>query len=378
MNAPEVSLDRECSDSSKWARYAGRDILPLWVADMDFKAPPAVLHALQQRLDHGVFGYAHSTQQLVSTTVEYIERRYNWRIDPEWLLFSPGLGASIYTVCRLAEGGDVLTPRPIYHAFRRAPSVVGARLVDVPFHFGSDGWFLDPAEISSLAGPDAKVFNLCNPHNPNGKVFRRADLEAIAEACLSKDMIISSDEVHADIILDEGLEHIPIASLSEEVAARSITMMSPSKAYNVAGLQFAFVIVPDPELRNRYVAAARGWSLTHPNPFAAASTIAAWGGESDEWLRATLSYLRDNRDALADAVAGIPGISMRHLESTYLAWLDVSELGLADPPKHFEAHGLGMSTGEEFGDSSYMRLNFGCSHAQLKEAASRLAAAAAA
>ncbi len=376
-NAFDHPPDRQETDSSKWRRYRGRDILPLWVADMDYPVAPAIAAAIRERADHGVFGYTDCDEETVAVVCDYFGRVHGWEIRPEWIVFSPGLGVAIHAMCRLTEeaGDEILTPCPIYHVFRVAPGLAGRVRIDLPMGLRDGEWTLDPGEISRRCGPRTKVFQLCNPHNPNGKVFSRAELERIAEECLRNNLLICADEVHADLILDPGLRHVPIASVAPEIAARTITLASPSKAYNVAGLNFAVAVIPDPDVRARYRATTRGLVISHLNPFGIAAAKAAWGGACDAWLAEALGRLRENRDRLAQGVRKTGRLSMAHLASTYLAWIDVSALGLADPPGHFEAHGLGMSAGETFGDRGHMRLNFACSRATLEEAVARLGAA---
>lgn len=368
---------RQGTDSNKWRRYRGRDILPLWVADMDYPVAQPIVDAIRERAGHAVFGYTDCDEEIVGTVCGYFERVHGWRIHPDWIVFSPGLGVAIHAVCRLTEaaGDEIVTPSPIYHVFRVAPQLGGRVRTDLPMRLSGGGWSLDPGDISRLATKRSKVFQLCNPHNPNGKVFTRKELEGIAEECLRNDLVICADEVHADLILDRGLRHVPIASISPEIATRTITLTSPSKAYNVAGLNFAVVVIPDPELRARYRATARGLVVSHLNPFGIEAAKVAWSGACDAWLEQVLDYLRGNRELLADAVRDTGRLSMPHLASTYLAWIDVSALGLEDPPAHFERHGLGMSAGETFGDRNHMRLNFACSRPTLEQAAGRLRSA---
>ena len=238
-----------------------------------------------------------------------------------------------------------------------------------------DGWELD-MDALRRAGEKGKagVLMLCNPHNPTGKVFSRKELEQIAEVALRSKWTICSGEVHADLILDDK-DHVPIASISPEVADVCVTMQSPSKAYNVAGLNFGVAVISSDSLRAAYRDGAQGQVISHLNPFGMAAAEAAWGGACDGWMADCVAHLRGNRNVLTKAVGRLNGVSMRHIEATYLAWLDVSELGLADPPAHFERHGLGLSPGTDFGDKEHMRLNFGCDGDTLAEGISRLAAA---
>ncbi len=378
MGTFDHRADRVGSDSMKWRKYDGSETLPLWVADMDFPAAEPILDAIRRRVDHGVFGYSLPSAQLLETACAYFLRRYGWRVEPDWIIFSPGLGVALHTVCRMAslQTGNILTPAPIYTVFRHAPAWAGRNRIDVPFIRDGDDWQLsDPSEAAAAVG-GADVLMLCNPHNPNGKIFTRSELEQLAEQAAAADWIICSDEVHADLILDSGLEHIPIAGLAPETSSRTITLQSPSKAFNLAGLNCATVVIEDPALRDRYRKAARGQVIDQLNPLGMAACEAAWNGSADSWLSELLECLRANRDRVAAAAAAVEGITMPQLASTYLAWLDVSGLGLAYPPAHFEAHGLGMSSGSLYGDSNYMRLNFGTDAAIVAEACSRLRAAA--
>lgn len=357
-------------DSAKWAKYRGKNILPAWVADMDFPAAPPIVRAVRERAENGIFGYSEPTEKLAETVLQYFHRKWGWQIRPEWIVWSPGLGASIHTVCRMAgdPGDDILTPAPIYHVFRAAPAMAGRNRVDIPMTRGEDGeWKLHIAALEQAAGPRAKVLQLCNPHNPNGKVFSREELADLADFCQRKNLILCADEVHADLILDADARHICAAALDESVADRAIVMQSPSKAYNVAGLNFSVVVIPNADLRRRYRETAAGQVISHLNPMGMAAARAAWGGECDQWLAELIAQLRRNRDELARAAAQWKGVEMPRLDSTYLAWLDVRGLGLKNPPAHFEAHGLGMSPGEIFGDPGWMRLNFGCPPKTLQE-----------
>ena len=276
----------------------------------------------------------------------------------------------------MAQGGGLLTPQPIYHVFRTAPGVAGTPRLDMPMTHDGDRWLL-PAEAmeAAVAAGNGKVFQLCNPHNPNGKVYTREELLAIGEFCCRHDLTIFSDEVHADLILDDDTPHIPIAALSPEIAERTITMQSPSKAYNIAGLNLAFIVISNPALRQRYVEAARGKVISHLNPFGHTAAAAAYSGACEGWLQAQRTHLRANRDRLREAVDALPGVSTTHLQSTYLAWINVRDLQLADAPAHFIKHGIGMSPGTDFGDADYMRLNFACSAERLEEIITRLTAA---
>ena len=364
---------REDSDSLKWGRYAARDIIPAWVADMDFAAPPPILAALQKRVAHGVFGYAQTPNKLLTistTVVEYFERRWQWKINPEWIIYLPGLGAAIHNVCRMAEGGDILTPSPIYHVFRKAPIIAGAKRIDMPLTLDNGEWHQPLSMVEQSHTPNSRVLQLCNPHNPGGKIYTRDELLQLGEFCLRHNLILCADEVHADLILDKNQRHIPIAALDKDIARLTITLQSPSKAFNIAGLNFAVAVISDEELRQKFYAHLAGKVITHLNPLGMAAAQSAWSGECDNWLAALIIHLRKNHDTLLAATQEIAGITMPPLASTYLAWLHVKESGLS--PADFEKAGVGMSCGADFGDAEYMRLNFGCSAALLQQMIDRL------
>lgn len=380
-----ILANRRGSDSHKWSLYAEQDVIPAWVADTDYQAAEPIIDALRERVQHGVFGYAIGDADddgdgkgaLAQTIRTYFARRWQWEVAPQWFVYSPGLGCAIHNVCRMAAGGSILTPSPIYHVFRTAPTIAGATRIDVPMRYSdADGWQWRVEDLEAARQPDTRVLQLCNPHNPNGKVFTRNELEAIGEFCCRHDLTICADEVHADIILDAGRPHIPIASISDDIAKRTITLQSPSKAFNIAGLNFAVVVTSDAALRQQYQTHAQGKVISHLNPFAYTAAAAAWSGACDGWLDEMNAQLRTNRDALSAAVAKVRGVTMPHLAATYLAWLNISELNLSDPPKYFEQHGVGMSAGATFGDANYMRLNFGCSPDLLQKIITRLHTAA--
>ena len=371
------TIERRDSDSSKWRRYAKRDILPLWVADMDFPAAPPILEAVARRANHGVFGYAEPTEALIETVAARFANHYRWEISPEWIVFSPGLGVAIHTVCRMAgePGDEIITPSPIYHVFRRAPQLAKRIRIDAPMHWDGNQWQLTADAIEQAATPRSRLLQLCNPHNPNGKVFSRRELADIANICEKHNLLICADDVHADLILDDAAEYFPIPALDNAIANRTILMQSPSKAYNIAGLNFAVLIIPNPQLRARYLETAKGQVLSHLNSIGMAASAAAWGGECEQWRAELIAHLKHNHHSLLQAVKTIDGMTMTPLQATYLAWINIADLQLKNAPQFFESHGLGMSPGGDFGDDNYMRLNFGCTAATLNEAIRRLKSA---
>ncbi len=383
MQAPDFDapLDRRAAaDCRKWNRHEA-DVLPLWVADMDFAAPEPVLAALRARVAHPAFGYAAPTTGLVEAILGMLERRHGWRVAPEAIVMLPGVEPGFNMALRglLAAGDGVVLQAPAYAPLRAAPGHWGLQRIEVPLAAAGDGGIAAdiPALEAALAGGRARALLLCNPHNPTGKVYAREELAAIAGACLRHGALVVSDEIHCDLVLGDHRHH-PIAALDPEVAARSVTLMSASKTYNVAGLKAAFAIVPDAGLRQRFVAARAGM-VDSVNLMGLAATEAALAS-CEDWRRALVGYLRANRDFLAAEVARrFPGIAFRPPQASFLAWLDCRGLGLdRDRQAFFLEHArVALSAGGEFGPlgEGHARLNFGCRRATLAAALDRMEAA---
>jgi cysteine-S-conjugate beta-lyase len=378
----ETIRERRGTDSQKWQKYAGRDILPLWVADMDFPSPPAIGAALQQRVAHGIYGYARPVASTVDSFVQALEQRYGWRIDPAWIVWLPGLVVGLnLTAQAFAEPGDeVLTFTPVYPPFMSAPKNSGRISTQVLLRLDPAGrWEIDWVALERAVTPRTRLFFLCNPHNPVARVWRRDELVRLGEFCVRHDLVLCSDEIHCDLILD-ALPHVPTALLGEEIARRTITLMAPSKTYNVPGLGTSMAIIPDPTLRARFVRAGAG-IMAEVNAFGYTACEAAYR-DCEPWRQELLEVLRGNRDLILDFVAReMPGVTIEApIEATYLAWLNVSALQLADPVAHFEQHGVGLSDGAYFGvpRGSHVRLNFGCPRATLTAALQRMKRALAA
>jgi len=367
--------DRRHSDSIKWGKYAGRDILPLWVADMDFAAPPAVLAALQQRIGHGVFGYGGPWPSLTESVLTHLESEYGWAVEAESIVWLPGLVSGLNVACRAVDG-EVLTATPIYPPFLSAPRLSGRPLNRVELACTDGRWQWDKEALHNACSQATRLFLLCHPHNPVGRCWNREELLDLAAFAEEKDLIVCSDEIHCGLILDADRQHVPFASLSPAAAKRSITLMAPSKTYNIPGLGCAFAVIPDAALRRRFLRAMDG-IVPHVNVLGLAACEAAYRDCAD-WHRELIAYLAGNRARVAAALADLPGVKASPVEATYLAWIDVRELGLAQPAAHFETHGLGLSDGGDFGAPGWLRLNFGCARATLDDALNRFRQACAA
>lgn len=361
--------DRLAWSSLKWERYRGRDIIPMWVADMDFAAPPPVCAALEAHARSGVFGYTLAPRDLPDIVGNYTRQHYGWEIDPDWLVWLPNLVTGINLAVRAvgAPGDAVATFTPIYPPFLQAPELQGRRLLAVPLAAAAMRYRIDDDALAAALTPGTRLLLLCHPHNPVGRVWRRDELERLAEIVLRHDLIVCSDEVHCDLILDAGLEHIPFASLGAEIAARTITLMSPSKTYNIAGLGTAFAVVAAPALRQRFRAATKRL-VPEINALGYTAMRAALS-DAEAWRQELLVCLRENRDLVAATMRALE-LPATGVEATYLAWFDARSI--PDAHRHFEAHGVGLSDGADFGAPGFLRLNFGCPRRRLEEALRRL------
>jgi len=360
--------------SFKWDKYP-EGVLPLWVADMDFVSPPAVVAALRERAAHGVFGYALLPDSLVDAIRAHLVARYGWRIEPDWLVWLPSVVPGLNLACRAfaGPGEAVMTVTPVYPPFLEAPPDQGRRLVTVPAALAGGRWQLPLEAMEAAVTPDTRVLLFCHPHNPLGRVWRRDEVAAVVRFCHRHDLVLCSDEIHCDLILDE-LAHMPAALASPGDADRIVTLMSPSKTFNLPGLNFAFAIVPDEQLRRRFMRPGEGL-LPFPGCFAIDAAEAAYRKGGD-WLAELLAYLRGNRDLVESFVAeSLPRVTITHVEATYLAWLDVRGLDRADAAKACLKAGVALSPGAAFGDPGFLRLNFACPRSTLQEALRRLQAA---
>ena len=362
--------------SEKWGRYAGRDVLPLWVADMDFAAPPVIIEALHRRIDHGVFGYTEAWPTLVEAVIEGLQRDHGWTIEPDWLVWLPGVVSGFNLACAIAgEAGDgVLTAAPVYPPFLVAPENTGRVLQRCELVLQDGRWQWDWDALERAADARSRLLLLCSPHNPVGRVFDTAELRRLADFAERRDLLICSDEIHCGLVLDAERAQRPIAALDEAVARRTITLMAPSKTWNIPALYCAFAVIPDATLRRRYRNAMRGL-IPHVNVLGMVATEAAYR-DGGPWRAALIDYLRDNRNRVVDAVGAMPGLATTRPEATYLAWIDCREMmaarGVEDPVAFFEAAGVGLSDGCFFGAPGWLRLNFGCPRATLDEALQRM------
>lgn len=379
-------LDRRSTNSTKCKKYSG-DVLPLWVADMDFTAPPAVQNALQQAVQHGVFGYEDPGEELTRAVAARMASLYGWHIPAHAVVATPGViagfTAAARTVCRAGEG--ILIQPPVYPPFLAVHDWVGAVRQDAELmpvlngqslHYEID-W--NVLENAFNAGARTGMFLLCNPHNPTGQVYKAADLLRIAEMCKKHNVTICSDEIHSEILLDSS-SFYPLAALDDSIAHNTITLVAPSKTFNIPGLYTAFAIIPDEKLRHQYRLTTDKMAM-HVNSLGLVAAQAAFSGECDEWLAGLHQYLTANRDYLVGFIRSeIEDLRVTVPEATYLAWLDCRDLIrmgkiVGSPQDYFLSRAkVALQSGSEFGPGGegFVRMNFGCPRSTLEQALDRM------
>ena len=368
----DTPVERRGTASMKWDKYKGQDIIPMWLADMDFRSPPAVIRAIQQRAEYGVFGYTLAPDELIQQIISMLEQSYGWAVRPEWLVWLPGLVTGLNVVCRALgdDGDDVMTAVPIYPHFLSAPGFSRRGLIKVPMMETENRWQFDFDRLEQMITDKTRLFILCNPHNPVGRVYTRDELAQLAAICNRHDIVICSDEIHCDLILDLEKVHIPIAALDPEVAARTITMMAPSKTFNLPGLGCAFAVISDQKLRRRFKR-AMAEIVPRPNVLGYVAAMAAFS-ECADWHAALLDYLRGNLQTVTRAIEQMAPFSIAPVDATYLAWIDMRSSELEHPIQFFEDAGVGLQDGNEFDGPGFARLNFGCPRSILDKALARM------
>jgi cystathionine beta-lyase len=351
-------------------------LAPYWVADMDFISAPCILEALHHRVDHGVFGYAQPHQGLEDAVLGYLHRRHHADVPADHIVHLGGIVPALSLAARAfcKPGESVMTCTPVYPPFLGVHHDAHAKLVTIDHIHDGTNWTFDWDAMENAVQPETKVFLLCNPQNPLGRVFTVAEIERIADFCERHDLVLISDEIHCDLILDESLT--PFASalrLPEKFHSRLITLLSPSKTWNIAGLGYAYAVISDDSLRRRFTA-ARGHTLAEINALGYCAAEAAYQ-HGEPWRQALLAYLRENRDTLVRYIADhFPQLSVRSNNATYLAWIDASGMGVANPAHHFEQHaGLFLSDGAFFGWPQHIRFNFACPRSYLLQGLEKLA-----
>ena len=368
-------INRSSTPATKWLRYDS-DVLPFWVADMDFKSPASVIESLRTRISHGVFGYEVWPQELKMVIVEWLQKRYGWTVQEEAIVFLPGVVPGFNWAIRkfLSPADGLLIQTPVYSHIVNAADVCGVQDYNNPLLHNSAGtYIIDFDHFEHQLKQNTKMFLLCNPHNPVGRVYHRDELVKIASLCLRHNVLICSDEIHGDLIF-HGNRHIPIGSLDPEIAARTITLLAPSKTFNIAGLKCAYAVIPDPRLRRQFTQ-NMGDLLGSVNLLGYTAALAAYKS-GEKWLEDLLTHLENNREILLMYINYyMPDILTARPEGTYLAWLDCEALNLSSPHRFFLNNAqVAMNDGAMFGPGgdNFVRLNFGCPKSMLIEGLNRM------
>jgi cysteine-S-conjugate beta-lyase len=380
----DQQIDRTGTGSIKWASpsYVPENTkvrpLPMWVADMDFRAPEAVIEALKQAVDHGIFGYDKPTASFFNSVIEWQRLRHNWTLRPEWIVPTVGVVPSLSLILQTFSkpGDSVIMQMPVYTPFHAGARMSGRHVIGAPLELDGQRYAFDPDRFRKAIASDTKLFILCNPHNPVGKVWSEQELRTMGEICIERDVLMISDEIHEDFVLNPEMRHIPFASLGAEFAANSITCTAPSKTFNLAGLRLSHLFIPNPRVRQE-LQRALDRSAVHPNTFGYVACEAAYR-HGAPWLDALLDYIRANHAYLARTLQNeIPEISPAPPDSLYLAWLDCRRLEMgAQELNDFMLRdaGLRLNAGHEFGPegAGFMRMNLACPRALLEKALSQL------
>lgn len=377
MNANfDEIVNRRNTNSYKWDIFKDpEDMIPMPIADMDFRCPPAILEALQKVTEHGVMGYTFVPDELKEVFRQRLKLQFNWNTHTDWQVWVPGLVPAITAICRAIGGTDsnteIIAGIPVYRPIIAAPEWVNKKSTRFPMQIVNGRWTFDFQKLESCITPATKLLILCNPHNPLGTVFTKEELEKLVAICKKHDLLICSDEIHCDLILDTNIKHIPIASLDSDAENRSFTLMAPSKTFNMAGLGCSVAIIPNPELRQQFIEAKTGF-FPELSPYSIAGGLAAYQ-HCEDWRRDLVDYLKINHDFLYENINQIDGLSMHRHEATYLAWIKCDDEQFTKKLLDF---GVRVIDGTVYEGRGYFRLNFGCPMSLLKESVARIKKAA--
>ena len=364
--------DRTGTSSLKWEKYSSSDVIPLWVADMDFKSPPSVVDLAVEISSRGNFGYGVCPKSLYEIVIQRSSVYYDWSIDKQTIVWLPGMVCGLNIACKVFQqsASQVLTNTPIYPPFLTAPGYSQLKCTRVPMVVVENQYEIDFEKLLSLETKSGDLFMLCHPHNPVGRCFSQDELLRLCNFILERDLFVCSDEIHCDLILEKGLRHIPFASLNSEIADRTITLMAPSKTFNLPGFGCSYAVIPNIKLRNKFRNAMRG---IVPDPPAMGFLLAEEAYRNGEkWRIELIKYLRTNRDLAFSEISSLPGITPYSPQATYLMWVDARGLGIENPHSFFEDAGVGLSNGADFGNSGFLRLNLGCTRSLLEKAIERM------
>ena len=364
------AIDRRNTHAIKIERYKDQNVIPLWVADMDLATAPAVQSALEQRMAHPVHGYVHPWPELNGSVVQWCRQEYDWDIEPDWIVWMPGVVPSFnLAVQAFARGGHVVVQEPNYPPLRATALNRGAIPKRLPVYFNGDRWVWDWDILEiELADPSCQLMILCNPMNPNGSILTEQELERLGALCQHYDVTLCSDEIHCDLRLNPQDRHVPAGKVAA-LRDRSLTLMAASKTFNVAGLGCSFAIIPNADLRLKFKATGHDL-VPHPNFLGYYATEAAFR-EGKDWLIALRQHLKANQTRVAEVIEALPGLHYRPQAATFLAWVE-TDLPAGEAMRHFIAAGLMPSDGKDFGDPTAVRLNFGTDRSTLERALTQL------
>ena len=360
-------VPRRGTNAIKWDMDTDPEVLPMWVADMDFRTAPAIIDALQKRVAHGIFGYTRVPNAYYDAVTSWFSRRHGWDIDREWIIYTSGVVPAVSAVIKAltVPGDKVIVQTPVYNCFFSSIRNNGCEIVSNPLRRTADTYEMDFDALERCAAdPRAKVMLLCNPHNPAGRVWTPDELTRLGNICLRNGVTVVADEIHCELVY-QGFKYTPFASLSDAFLHRSVTCVSPSKAFNIAGLQIANIVAFDNDLRSRIDKAININEVCDVNPFGVAATIAAYN-EGEEWLNQLVDYLHGNYEAMAEFCRReLPEFPITRLEGTYLVWMDCSSLGMpSDALEHalLDDARLWLNAGTMYGaeGEGYMRWNIAC------------------
>lgn len=386
MSCFDKVVERRGTGCYKWDGHAlsgiPEDAIPMWVADMDFEIAPQISEAIRNRARHEVYGYTKPTDTYNASVAGWMKRRHDWKIRPEWVVPVPGVVPAVnLAITAFTKPGDgVLIQRPVYHPFANAIAANGRKLVNNPLVLRDGKYSIDIEDFrAKIAQEDVKLFILCSPHNPVGRVWSREELKAMADICLEHGVLIVSDEIHQDLAFP-GTCHIPLPLVDSAYADISIVCTAPSKTFNLAGLQASNILIPNPELRIKYEDMARSWGLFKLNTFGMVACEAAYDN-GDQWLDEALAYIKGNMEFVRDFLEScLPQIKLIEPEGLFLLWLDFRELGLATAELEnllINDARLWLIPGQTFGEEGegFVRMNIACSRSILESALERLAKA---
>jgi len=375
-------VERSNTASVKWDAteelFGEKDLLPLWVADMDFKVPAEVVQAIQSQAEHGIFGYTMKKPSYYEAIIDWMKDHHNWVIEKEWICHSPGVVTALNLIVQaFSEPGDkIIVQPPVYYPFMKAIQNHDRQVVYNPLLFNEGRYEMDFEDLISKIDSSVKMILLCNPQNPGGRVWTESELKRLGDICLERGVLVVSDEIHQDLVFKPG-KHIPFAAISEQFGDNSITCTAPSKTFNLAGLQTSNIIISNKTLKEKFVAEGEKYAVTMSNSFGAIATEAAYN-HGGQWLEEVLDYVEGNLHFITKYFkSNLPVLKVLPLEATYLAWIDCRELGLTSEEleKLFLSKAkVALNQGHVFGPGGegFVRMNLACSRSIVEQAVQQM------